>query len=181
TIAKEFDTATAVRCAQSLPPAWRCVVHSAQPRAQDDPVVRALKRQDIGQRVDFSLDPVPYSQIDELLGSARIGLVLYSREVGQNTSAVGLASGKLSHFLRLGVPVIVSPLPGLADFVRENGVGQVLEDPAGAGELVAQIEADYIGYRKRALRCFDEHLSYDRAFGQVLSMLDQWCLAGTRT
>ncbi|MCD6672188.1 MAG: hypothetical protein LT106_04980 [Burkholderiaceae bacterium] len=174
TIAKEFDTATAVRCAQSLPPAWRCVVHSAQPRAKDDPVISMLRELDAGHRVVFSLEPLPYSQIDELLGSARIGLVLYSREVGQNTSAVGLASGKLSHFLKLGVPVIVSPLPGLADFVREHGVGQVLEDPARAGELVAQIEADYAGYRERALRSFDERLSYDHAFRRVLSVTDQW-------
>ncbi len=180
TIAKEFDTATAVRCAQSLAPSWRCVVHSAQPRAKGDPLVSKLRELDTGHRVDFSLEPLPYSQIDELLGSARIGLVLYSREVGQNTSAVGLASGKLSHFLKLGVPVIVSPLPGLADFVREHGVGQVLEDPARAGELVAQIEADYAGYRERALRCFDERLSYDQAFRQVLSVTDQWHCAEVR-
>lgn len=178
TIAKEFDTATAVRCAQSLPPAWRCVVHSAQPRANDDPAVGALRDLDTGQRVDFSLAPLPYSQIDELLASARIGLVLYSLEVGQNISSVGLASGKLSHFLKLGVPVIVSPLPGLADFVRKHGVGEVLDDPMRAGALVMRIEADYAAYRERALRCFEGHLSYERAFRRVLDVTDGWCARG---
>ncbi len=174
TMTPAFDTATAVRFAQSLPTEWRCVIHSAQPRTEDDPYVQELKALDTQRRVDFSLQPLPYAQIDELLSSARIGLVLYSSEVGQNTSAVGLASGKLSHFLKLGVPVIVSPLPGLADFVLEHGVGVVLHQPNNAAQLIAQIEADFEGFRARARACFDEHLSYDRAFRAVLDVTDRW-------
>lgn len=173
-IGKAFDTATAVVAAQSLPAPWRCVVHSAQPRTMDDPLVVELRSLDAGKRVDFSLDPLPYGQIDDLLGSARIGLVLYSSEFGRNMSTVGLSSGKLSHFLKLGIPVIVSPLPGLADFVRDHGVGEVLEDPSRAGELVQRIDADLAAYQQRALRCFDDHLAYERSFRAVLDVTDRW-------
>jgi hypothetical protein len=118
------------------------------------------------------LQPLPYEQIDDLIGSAATGLVLYSSQDGQNMAAVGLSSGKLSHFLKLGVPVIVSPLRGLADFVRLHRVGEVLEHPDQLPSLLRRIEADEEGYRARALRCFDEHLSYDAAFGPVLQVSD---------
>lgn len=173
-IGKAYDTATAVIAAQSLPARWRCVVHSAQPRTMDDPLVVELRSLDIGKRVDFSLEPLPYGQIDDLLGSARIGLVLYSSESGMNMSNVGLSSGKLSHFLKLGIPVIVSPLPGLADFVRDHGVGEVLDDPSQIYELVKRIDSDLTAYQKRALRCFDDELAYERFFRAVLDVTDRW-------
>lgn len=167
-----FASSLVVEAAQHLAPPWRCVVHSAQPRSRDEPYIRRLLELDKTGRTVFSLDPIPYDQIDALLGSAAVGMALYSSEVGQNTSSVGLASGKLSHFLKLGIPVIVSPLPGLADFVREHGVGDVLESAQQLPELIARIERDAQGYRRRALACFDAHLAYERAFESVLAVTD---------
>jgi glycosyltransferase involved in cell wall biosynthesis len=167
-----FQTSTAVAIAQHLPPQWLCVVHSAQPRSPDEPYLRELAQLNHRDRVRFSLTPLPYDQIDDLMGSATVGLVLYSGDDGQNMASVGLSSGKLSHFLKLGVPVIVSPLPGLADFVRLHGVGEVLEDPHRLPALVERIEADLDGYRTRALRCFEAHLSYESHFDAVLAASD---------
>jgi hypothetical protein len=97
--------------------------------------------------------------------------VLYAADQGPNTATVGLASGKLSHFLKLGVPVIVSPLPGLADFVLRHGVGEVLDRPERLPELLDRIAADEAGFRARCLACFDAHLAYESAFRAVLARL----------
>ena len=167
-----FASSQVVEAAQFLAPPWRCVVHSAQPRSRDEPYIQHLIDLDTAGRTLFSLDPLPYAQIEALLGSASVGLVLYSSQAGENTSAVGLASGKLSHFLKLGVPVIVSPLPGLADFVRRHGVGEVLEAPEQLPVLTERIQRDAEGYRRRALACFDTCLAYERAFQAVLSVTD---------
>lgn len=167
-----FASSLVVEAAQHLAPPWRCVVHSAQPRSREEPYIRQLLALDKTGRTVFSLEPIPYEQIDALLGSAAVGMALYSAEVGENTSSVGLASGKLSHFLKLGIPVIVSPLPGLADFVREHGVGEVLESAQQLPALIARIERDAQGYRRRALACFDAHLAYERAFEAVLAVTD---------
>lgn len=171
-LSESFETSKVVAAAQRLPPGWCCVVHSAQPRSPDEPYLRQLQALNSAGRVLFSLEPLPYAQIDDLLASASVGIALYSSEVGQNIASVGLSSGKLSHFLKLGIPVIVSPLPGLAAFVRQHRVGEVLDDPACLPQLIARIEADSNGYRMRALRCFDEHLSYDYAFRSVLAVTD---------
>jgi hypothetical protein len=173
TISPLFCSEQVVEAAQALPAPWRCVLHSAQPRSRSDPYIASLLALDGNQRVIFSLAPIAYDQIDELLGSAAIGLALYASASGANTSSVGLASGKLSHFLKLGVPVIVSPLPGLADFVRRHGVGEVLEHSAQLPALVSRIERDLAGYQQRALECFDAHLAYERAFDAVLAVTDR--------
>jgi glycosyltransferase involved in cell wall biosynthesis len=168
TLSEAFQSKAVVRAAQHLPAGWRCVLHSAQPRSAAEPYIRELRELDVGQRVVLSLEPIAYRDIDALMGSARVGIVLYAADLGQNTATVGLASGKLSHFLKAGVPVIVSPLPGLAEFVLEHGVGQVLHDAAALPSLLDTILADEAGYRARALRCFDAELAYERHFAAVL-------------
>lgn len=167
-IGDAFDTSTAMRLAPALPRGWRCVVHSAQPRMEKDPDIDKLRRLDPKGLVKFSLDPVPYEEINDLLGSATVGLVLYSSQVGMNISTIGLSSGKLSHFLKLGIPVLVSPLSGLASFVHEYGVGEVLDSPKSVEMLLEKISADMKGYQERALRCFDQNLSYERTFRPVI-------------
>jgi glycosyltransferase involved in cell wall biosynthesis len=172
TLSDAFQSRQVVTAAQGLPPGWRCVLHSAQPRSEQEPYIRELQALNTASRVVFSLAPIPYANIDQLMASARAGIVLYASELGQNTATVGLASGKLSHFLKIGVPVIVSPLPGLADFVREHRVGEVLEQPGQLPELLARIAADAAGYRERALKCFEEQLSYERHFRAVLQRVE---------
>jgi glycosyltransferase involved in cell wall biosynthesis len=168
TMSEQFLSSTIVRAARRLPAGWNCVMHSAGRRDENDPYIRELRELAADSPVTFSLNPVPYCQIDEILGSARIGIALYTQDAGPNWSTTGLSSGKLSHFLKVGVPVIVSPLPGLVDFVRQHGIGEILEEPSQLPALVAKIESDWEAYQARALRCFDEQLSFDRNFQQVL-------------
>ena len=63
-----------------------------------------------GQRPGGERDP---EQVEQVFASAFIGLVVYSDGWGENFSTVGLASGKLSFFLRNGIPVIVNSIPAL--------------------------------------------------------------------
>jgi glycosyltransferase involved in cell wall biosynthesis len=172
TLTPSFVPDRVVAEAQQVAPPWRVVVHSAQPRSTGEPYIADLVARDTAGRVSFSLAPIPYADIDRLLGSAAVGLALYATDLGENTSTVGLASGKLSHFLKLGIPVVVSPLPGLADFVLAHRVGLVLEREGQLPELLAAIDADAAGYRERALACFDRFLAYEAAFAQVLAVTD---------
>lgn len=173
TITEQFLSSTVVRSAHGLPPGWNCVVHSAGWRDENDPYIRELRELAAGAPVTFSLNPVPYSQIDEVLSSARIGIALYTQDEGPNWATTGLSSGKLSHFLKVGVPVIVSPLPGLVEFVRTHGIGEILEDPSQLPDLIDRIDSAWDAYHERALRCFDGHLSYDRNFKKVLEVTDR--------
>lgn len=174
TLGEEYRTSVVVEQSRNLPPGWACVVHSPAWRDENDPYIKELRELGKDAPVKFSLNAVPYSQINEVLGSARIGIALYTQGSGPNWSTIGLASGKLSHFMKVGIPIIVAPLPGLIDFVNRHGVGEVLERPEQMRELVDKIEADWDGYRQRCLRCFDEHLAYGLNFRQVLERTDRW-------
>jgi glycosyltransferase involved in cell wall biosynthesis len=173
TIGEAFASTKVVRLTQSLPDEWRCVLHSVHPRSAEETYIKRLMELNHHDRVVFSLSPVAYSQVNEVISSATIGLVLYSGQSGLNMSSVGLSSGKLSHFLKLGIPVIVSDLPGLSDFVRLHKVGEVLENEYDLAKLVQKIDSDILAYRKRCLDCFNEFLAYERHFEKVIEHIEE--------
>jgi glycosyltransferase involved in cell wall biosynthesis len=175
-----FCSEETVVAAQALPEQWQCVIHSAQPVPDGDPYIARINTRNVRNRVAFSLSPLPYELVDQLLSSARIGLALYGAIGGPNTTEVGLASGKLCQFLKVGVPVIVSDFPVLRDFVLTHKVGLPMAAIEDLPRLVADIEKDYAGYRQRAVQAFDQALSFDRHFKQVIDRLPRFP-ASTRT
>jgi glycosyltransferase involved in cell wall biosynthesis len=170
-IGPAFGSEQTVTVAQQLPDRWRCIVHSAQSRTMEDPYMQLLQSRNTSGRVLFSLDPVPHREVDSIITSATIGLAIYGEVGGPNTTEVGLASGKLCHFLQMGIPVIVSDYPMLREFVLKHRVGLPLSDGSDLSELVAEIEKDYAGYRSRAAACFTRELSFDTHFTRVLERL----------
>ena len=171
-IGRAFMSEEIVVASQDLSKDWCCVLHSAQPKTFDDPYVRILVEKNIRDRVRFSLSPLPYDKIDQVLGSARIGLALYSESGGANTTEVGLASGKLCEFLKLGIPVIASDYPILRRFIQEHGVGLVIADLSELPLAVQTIDADYRGFRQRAASAFDRELAFEKHFAKVLDRID---------
>lgn len=174
TLSEEFLASGVVRAAAGLPSGWVCVLHSNVQRDAKDPYLLELNALATGAPVRLSLEPVSYGAIDDLMGSARIGLAVYSSDAGLNWSTVGLASGKLSHFLRVGVPVIVSNSPGLAEFVAETGAGEVIADLSGLASAVARIEGAWEEYSHRALQAFDRYLAFERNFDPVVQRCRKW-------
>jgi glycosyltransferase involved in cell wall biosynthesis len=170
-VSEYFESSKVVEISQSLHDPWRCVLHSVQPRTLNEPYIKKLIELNSKEKVIFSLTPVPYSEINNILASAEIGLILYSSELGENISNVGLSSGKLSHFLKLGVPVIVSNLPGLSDFVQEHKIGEVLVRQEDLPILIEKISVDIIEYRKRCVICFNTYLAYESAFAKVIDSI----------
>lgn len=161
-----------VGAAQNLPPEWTCVVHSAQPRTDNDPYICHLHAANHQNRVILSLAPVPYEKVGEVLSSADIGLAVYGAVGGLNTTEVGLASGKLCHFLQNGVPVIVSDYPALREFVTRHRVGVPVADLDDILPAIATIMDDYDGYCHRAAETFTRELAFQTHFQRVLDRLN---------
>jgi glycosyltransferase involved in cell wall biosynthesis len=160
------------------PEDWTLVMHDREERRLDDPFTRHLEELGRG-RVRISRRPVPYRDLDHLFASADVSLALYSGEFGENWALIALASGKLAHSLRVGVPVLCSALPGLKELVEDAGCGvaiQALEDSTAA---IRHMLDDRDGFRERALACFHAHFDFDVNFRAVLKDLDM--LVGNTT
>jgi hypothetical protein len=77
----------------------------------------------------------------EILSGVSVGIAFYkpisnSLYCGKNLEYLGLASGKISTFLRYGIPVIMNQIGIYASLAIEHGFGFVSQEPKGIGKLL---------------------------------------------
>jgi hypothetical protein len=77
----------------------------------------------------------------DILAGVSVGLAFYrpdyfSPYTGKNLKYLGLASGKISTFLRYGIPVIMNEIGSYSDLAKEYGFGVVAKDTADIGYLL---------------------------------------------
>ena len=145
------------------PEGYLLVLHEREKRDPAEPYLKRVSASG-GDRVMLSLAPVPLDQVDNVYASAFIGIVIYANEYGPNFSEVALASGKLSYFLRNGIPIIVNDNPSLMEFVAKWECGLAANRLSDIPSCIAGIEKNYETYRTKALECFTEFLDFRLAF-----------------
>lgn len=163
-----------VEAAQSWPRDWVLLLHGFG-TAEYVESLRARCR--VPERVRFSFEVRPYYELDDLVRAADIGLALY-QELGPNWSLIGAASGKLSHYLKCGVPAITSDAASLRRLVESHGCGACVASADAIGAAAERIFEDFATYRARALRCYEERLEFGRFFREVLQRIDRLRSAG---
>lgn len=119
-----------------------------------------------GSRVFLSLDPVPFDFVDVVFSGAHIGIVSYA-PVDLNFGTTLMSSGRLSYYLRNGLPVVVvtrSPPP----FMKRWMCGLCVADIGEIGQALIEIAANYSRFSEQAKRCYDEIFDFGRAFDRLL-------------
>jgi glycosyltransferase involved in cell wall biosynthesis len=159
-----------VQAAQYWPEDWVLVLHNNL--IVDAEYYIQLQKSDKNGRVMFSRDPVPYEELEDLVSSADIGLALY-KPTDANMLHVGLSSGKLMHYLKCGVPVIVNDLPGLKDVVDRYECGLCVQDVREVGNAVKLIFSDYNRYIERALLAFNNSFKAEIYLPHLLTCIRQ--------
>ena len=110
----------------------------------------------IGRRIFLS--EAPADKVDDLssiLAGVAVGLAFYepdyrSFHTGRNLKYLGLASGKISTYLRYGIPVILNEIGLYADEARRHGFGRVVAAPEDIGPNLAACLGEDLGRRARA-------------------------------
>jgi glycosyltransferase involved in cell wall biosynthesis len=108
---------------------------------------------------------VPYETLDDLIASADIGLAFY-RPIDLNY--LNMASGKLLHYLKCGLPVIATDFPNLRQILEENHCGICVPDENGIVEAARQILGNHDFWSANAARCFQEKFEFERSFDAVI-------------
>jgi glycosyltransferase involved in cell wall biosynthesis len=154
--------------AQAWPDKYVLVLHSHG--YHDSEYVRKLRQYE-GDKVRFSDTPVSYDDLPALLASADIGIALY-RDLGSNFTLVGSASGKLAHYLKSGLPVVINAYPNISEIVDKFkcciGVGGV----EAVGDAIESICQNYAEMREGAFRCYEDEFRFSNHFIKVLKRLD---------
>lgn len=167
-----------VASTSSWPEGFRLVVHTRRAASEDDPRVRELRGLGDPKRVHFSLQPVSADEYDDLVDSADVGIVFYDPdfrgggEVDEKIAQTGLASGKLTHYLRAALPVVVNTKTGLGRNVRDWGCGVAV---AGGGEIGAALTAisqERKEMSRRSAAAFDEHIDFQDALEKIRKELE---------
>jgi hypothetical protein len=160
----------------SWPAGWVLVIHTRFD-AESTAYIGGLRTRADPRRVYFSLKPVPRQEYDPLIDGAEVGLAFYVPQSGsaftqRNVQTIGLSSGKLAYYLRAGLPVVVNQAASIAEVVDARRLGRSVADATGIGEALRHIADGYDAFSAGALRFFDEHQDFARAFGEVLRRVD---------
>jgi hypothetical protein len=149
------------------------VFHERLKRSINEPYIQLLRNHN-SRNLFLSLDPVPFDQVDRVFASATIGLALY-RPIDENFAQNTLSSGKLSFYLKHGIPVLMNSLPSADALNQRYQIGVVVQDPTSHEELAAalnSIMARYDFYSSNARRCFREQFDFGAKFEPVLAFLE---------
>ena len=141
------------------------VVFQSRYNIKGKPYVEELLKNSGQEKAIFSLEPLPYSKLNELYSSADIGLAFYNTKIlGTNCQEMGLSSGKIANYLFLGKPVIVNSETSLAQLVKKYGCGIVVNDFQELNNACEQIMENYKKYSDNACLCFNNLFNLENNF-----------------
>lgn len=152
------------------PDGWVLVVHGYPKIGEYVAKVQNIISRGSGQVV-MSDEMLPQSQLESLVSSANIGIALY-KDLGANFRHTGSASGKLSLYLKCGLPVITNDFPSMREIVEGYGCGVCVRDESQVIEAAGRIMADYQQYRTNALNCFAGHYDLRPYWRAIMGRLE---------
>lgn len=93
--------------------------------------------------------------MDTLLMSCDMGIAWYN-DVSPNFTTAGKSSGKISAYLRFGLPVIAKKYPSTLDAVEHAGCGVCVDDFDALPDAVRKIDAHYQSYSDNCRKNYDQ-------------------------
>jgi len=139
---------------------WVLVIHG---RYKNDNYVYELKEKNKeNKKVFFSETPVETCEdMGIILASVSAGFAFYhpvykTKWDGMNLEKIGMASGKISTFLRHGVPIIINEIGEVSEYVRKFKLGKVVIenekiDPCFSEKETMQLSENCINFYEKFL------------------------------
>ncbi|MGI9145090.1 MAG: hypothetical protein ACR2IK_00825 [Chloroflexota bacterium] len=169
-IGPNFCSLELARAAAAWPEDWTLVFHDRARHTEADTYIHRVLAAGHG-RVVLSSDPVPYRELDGLVSSAEVGIVVYNTELGPNFSTMAGASGKMAQYLRCGLPVVCLDLPGFKEVVDAYGCGRSVSGVEEMGQAVEWVLTRYPEMRQGAFRCYENEYEFSKFFARVVDLI----------
>lgn len=120
----------------------------------------------------LSLKPLQFKELYKIFASAHIGLAIYNGAVSDNYKYMVGASGKLYQYLKFGLPVITSNLPGFKEFVSNNNIGVVVDSPNEIPAAIEKIINNYKFYKQNVITIFNDELNVDIYLNKIIKQIN---------
>ncbi len=162
-----------------LPNEWVIIVNERYGQAKQYILELSINQSLINRKVYISNHAVEcVDKMGYVLSGIDAGLAFYSPtyddpSTGLNLAKLGLASGKISTYLRYGVPVIMNEIGLISDMTRKHKFGVVVKGPGELPKALRDLESMQ-GAGDNAKKFFDERLDFSRfqvAFDEALDSL----------
>ncbi|MEI2581610.1 glycosyltransferase [Scytonema sp. PRP1] len=125
------------------------------------------------EKVFVSTDLLDGDQKYKVFQSADVGLVFFQavkEHFTKNFIYAAGSSGKLFDFMRTGVPIIASDIPGMREIVENKKCGMVVKSPKDIGGVLPKIMEDYELLSKNSLESYSSY-EFGQCYSQVLERI----------
>lgn len=155
-----------IRSAADWPDDWVLIVHERYGRTKELLAADvAAARELIGSKIfisDAAAEVV--DDMGNIFSGVSAGLAFYkpdfvNPDTGKNLAFLGMAAGKVSTYLRYGVPVIMNEIGLYAEEARRERFGCVVDSPANISTMLDEIDQE--AFRINARRYFEEKLDFN--------------------
>jgi len=159
-----------LECVADWPEEWVLIVHARYGKTRELLAGELAALADLLDRKIFisNAATVMVDDMGSILAGVSVGLAFYRPEygksyygyyIGKNLEHLGLASGKISTYLRYGIPVIINEVGLYAGETRQFRFGCVIEQPEQIKECLDEISREE--YRHNARKYFVDKLDFD--------------------
>jgi glycosyltransferase involved in cell wall biosynthesis len=131
-----------------------------------------ITREGVADRVKI-IPPVPYEDLLDWTASADIGAIVYAPHHSINAHVE--LPNKLFEYLMVGLPVLSSQLPAVAEIIKNYDVGWVVSslEPTDIGAEINAMLADRAGFermQRNALEASQQDLCWEKESQQLLRL-----------
>lgn len=152
--------------ARDWPEDWVLVVHERYGRTSQILKNKFKQFDELGNQKVFISDAAAelIDDMGTILAGVSVGLAFYKPDyndpnAGKNLKYLGLASGKISTYLRYGMPVIFNDIGFYSEEVKRFQFGCVVEDPSKIKDKLEEVNNDL--YQNNARSYFSQRLDFN--------------------
>jgi hypothetical protein len=159
------------------PEEWALIVHSRYGDTERI-IKRMIKEYDTYSRKIY-ISNNSNDMVDDLgyiLGGVSLGLTFYKPDyfgmyTGKNLEFLGLSSGKISTFLRYGIPVIMNNIGLYSELANIYNFGFVVNSENEIAKVMDKYEYEEEKYKRNAKEYFKKYLDFNKYKNTVLDAI----------
>lgn len=131
---------------------------------------KIIQSNKIEQQVYFPNTFFSDKELELVSKDCQVGVALYN--TAKTGSTYYTDPGKVKTYAQFGLPIIMSDIPTVAEYIRQFKCGEIIDDDGkGLGEALLKMKKNYTFYRK-GLKRFNTFFYYDTYFKKSFKNLE---------